>query len=63
MTKLKIIKIIHNEWALIKENVADNTLSANFKTKFIDSLVGADSFGNSKPDNTLNVAEQYGIPI
>ena len=34
---------------------------ANFKTKFIDSLVGADSFGNSVLDNTLNIAEQYGI--
>ena len=59
--KTKNNKIIHNEWALIKENVADNTLPANFKTKFIDSLVGADSFGNSVPDNTLNIAEQYGI--
>lgn len=59
--KTKNNKIIHNEWALIKENVADATLPANFKTKLIDSLVGADSFGNTVPDNTLNASEQYGV--
>lgn len=59
--KTKNDKIIHNEWALIKENVADATLPANFKRKLIDSLVGADSYGNSVPDPTLSASEQYGI--
>lgn len=59
--KTKNNKIIHNEWVLLKENVADETLPENFKRKLIDSLVGADSFGNTVPDNTLSVSEQYGI--
>jgi len=59
--KTKNDKIIHNEWTLLKENVADSTLPENFKTKLVDSLVGADSYGNSVPDSTLNASEQYGI--
>ena len=59
--KTKNDKIIHNEWVLLKENVADATLPQNFKRKLLDSLVGADSQGNTVPDNSLNASDKYGI--
>ena len=59
--KIKNNKIIHNEWELIKENVSDTILPINFKTKFIDSLSGADIANNNVPDTSLSISEQYGI--
>ena len=52
---------VHVEYELIPENKARGFLSDNLYRKFVDSLSGADSVGNSVPDPDLNPADRYGV--
>lgn len=60
---LRNTNIIHNEYELVRENTADAIVPAKIVNKMIDSLTGADLFGNSVPDYNLKVSERYGILI
>ena len=55
--------IIHNEYELVQENSDTAILPNRIVNKFIDSITGADIFGNIVPDPTLKVSERYGITI
>lgn len=55
--------IIHNEYELIQENSPNAIIPTDIINKLIDSLTGADSFGNPVPDVQLGIAERYGITI
>lgn len=55
--------IIHNEYALVQENSPTAALPTAIVKKMIDSLTGADQFGNPVPDPALGIAERYGITI
>lgn len=52
---------VHLEYALVAENRGDGFLTPNLYRKFLDSMSGADTFGNQVPDPLLSVSEQYGI--
>ena len=54
-------QLIHSEWSLFKENYTQDDLPENIRTKWFDSLVGADSSGNSVPDTNLRFTERYGV--
>ena len=53
--------LIHNEYQLISEGVADSLPSAKIETKWIDSLVGYDNDLNRIPDPELSEKQKYGI--
>ena len=61
--KLANENIIHNEYELIQENSPNAIIPSDIVSKLIDSLTGADAFGNPVPDVQLGVAERYGITI
>ena len=54
-------QIIHSEWTLFKENYTQDDLPDSIRRKWFDSLVGADSAGNSVPDTNLRFTERYGV--
>ena len=53
--------VIHREYKLISEGVADSLPSAMLETKWIDSLVGFNSIGQAVPDTALSERRKYGI--
>lgn len=52
----------HNEYELTAESTT-SALPEKIVSKLIDSLSGADAFGNSVPDHKLSPAEKFGIGI
>lgn len=52
---------VHVEYELIPENKASGFLSDNLYRKFVDSLSGSDSIGNTVPDPDLNPSDRYGV--
>jgi hypothetical protein len=55
--------LIHNEYDLVQEGSDDEILPNKIVNKFIDSLTGADYFGNTVPDYKLTTPNRYGIAI
>ena len=53
-------QLLHTEWAIIRENYADEVIPENIVRKTIDSLVGADSVGNTVPDPNLRYTNSHG---
>ena len=53
--------LIHSEYQLLTEGVADSVPTASLETKWIDSLIGFDNAGNSVPDPALSEKQKYGI--
>jgi len=52
---------VHVEYQLIPENRAEGFLSEGLYKKFLDSMSGADTFGNAVPDPMLTPSEKYGV--
>ena len=57
----KPLNLIHNEYQLLTEGVADSLPSQKLENKWIDSLVGSDMQGNKVPDDKLPPKQKYGI--
>ena len=55
--------IIHNEYELVQENSNLSVIPNKILNKLVDSLTGADTFGNPVPDYSLTTAERYGVSI
>lgn len=55
--------LIHSEYALVQENNPHSQIPSTILNKFVDSLSGVDRVGNTVPDTTLPVSQQYGISI
>ena len=53
--------VVHQEYELIQDGIADSFLTANLYRKFQDSLCGIDTAGNSVPDPLLNPGMRYGV--
>lgn len=53
--------IIHREYQLLTENVADSLPSESLERKWIDSLVGFDEAGNTVPDISIPERQRYGL--
>jgi hypothetical protein len=54
--------IIHNEFALLNDTTSkSDEIPQNIYNKMVDSISGADVFGNPVPDPTLQVQNRYGI--
>jgi hypothetical protein len=53
--------IVHNEYQLLTEGVADSLPSLKLENKWIDSLVGSDIAGNRVPALNLPEKQKYGI--
>ena len=62
-TILKNTNIIHSEYELVPEYSTKAIIPKKIIDKLIDSITGADLFGNSVPDYNLTMAERYGISI
>jgi hypothetical protein len=55
------INVIHNEYQLLTEGIADSLPALSLETKWIDSLIGYDAVGNSVPDTKLPAKQKYGV--
>ena len=53
-------QLLHTEWAIMRENYADEVIPDDIIAKTIDSLVGADTVGNPVPDMNLRLTNRYG---
>ena len=53
-------QLLHTEWAIIREDYANEVIPSNIRRKIVDSLVGADSVGNTVPDTNLRYANSHG---
>ncbi len=53
--------LVHNEYQLLTEGVADSLPAETLERKWIDSLVGYDTLGNKVPDPNLSAKQRYGI--
>ena len=53
--------VVHNEYQLLTEGVADSLPTESLETKWIDSLIGVDQAGNRIPDTNLPAKQKYGI--
>lgn len=58
---LRPLNLIHNEYQLLTEGVADSLPSQKLENKWIDSLVGQDIKGNTVPDPKIPAKQKYGI--
>lgn len=58
---LRPLNLIHNEYQLLTEGVADSLPSKKLENKWIDSLVGSDAQGNTVPDPKIPAKQKYGI--
>jgi hypothetical protein len=56
-----VLKPIHNEYQLLTEGQADSLPSEYIERKWIDSLVGFDTRGNTVPDIDLAPKQRYGL--
>jgi hypothetical protein len=52
---------VHVEYDLIVSGNSESFLGANLYRKMLDSFVGADTVGNTVPDNKLGIADLYGV--
>lgn len=52
---------VHVEYQLIPQDRAEGFLSDGLYKKFLDSMSGADTFGNAVPDPMLTPSEKYGV--
>jgi hypothetical protein len=57
----KPLNLVHNEYQLLTEGVADSLPSAKLENKWLDSLVGYDTAGNRVPDPALPAKQKYGL--
>ena len=57
----KSLNLVHNEYQLLTEGVADSLPSGKLENKWIDSLVGYDKAGNRVPDPALPAKQKYGL--
>ena len=53
-------QLLHTEWAIIREEYANEVIPETIIEKTIDSLVGADKVGNPVPDTNLRLTNRYG---
>jgi len=53
--------LVHNEYQLLTEGVANSLPTAQLEAKWIDSLAGYDKSGNVLPDPKLPAKQKYGI--
>jgi hypothetical protein len=58
---LQSLNLIHNEYQLLTEGVADSLPTPSLENKWIDSLVGNDKSGNRVPDTKLPAKQKYGV--
>ena len=57
----KNINLVHREYQLLVENVADSLPTSTLEDKWIDSLVGSNKAGSPVPDARLPAKQRYGI--
>ena len=55
------LNLVHKEYQLVSEGVADSLPSESVENKWIDSLVGFDNTGNAVPDPNIPEKRRYGI--
>lgn len=55
------LNLIHNEYQLLTEGVADSLPTERLEDKWIDSLVGFNATGRRVPDPRLPAKQKYGI--
>ena len=53
--------VVHQEYQIVSDGIADSFLNTQLYRKFLDSLCGADTAGNSVPDPTLSMGMRYGV--
>jgi len=53
--------VVHQEYQIITDGVADSFLNTNLYRKFLDSLCGIDTVGNTVPDPRLSLGMRYGV--
>ena len=53
--------VVHQEYQIITDGVADSFLNSNLYRKFLDSLCGIDTVGNTVPDPRLSLGMRYGV--
>ena len=55
--------LIHNEYQLVQNGNVNSKIPPQIISKLTDSLVGVDKLGNTVPDSSLPVSEQYGTAL
>ena len=53
--------VVHQEYQIITDGIADSFLNDNLYRKFLDSLCGIDSTGSIVPDPRLSLGMRYGV--
>jgi hypothetical protein len=53
--------VIHQEYQIVTDGIADSFLNSNLYRKFLDSLCGIDTSGNTVPDPRLSPGMRYGV--
>jgi hypothetical protein len=53
--------VVHQEYQIITDGVANSFLNTNLYRKFLDSLCGIDTVGNTVPDPRLSLGMKYGV--
>ena len=53
--------VVHQEYQIITDGIADSFLNTQLYRKFLDSLTGQDTAGNAVPDPTLSPGMKYGV--
>lgn len=55
--------LVHQEYQLLTEGVADSLPAKTLESKWLDSLVGFDQKGQTVPDPNINERRRYGISV
>lgn len=55
--------LVHQEYQLLTEGVADSLPATNLESKWLDSLVGFDQLGQTVPDPDINERRKYGLSV
>jgi len=53
--------VVHQEYQIVTDGIADSFLNGNLYRKFLDSLCGIDTVGNIVPDPRLSPGMKYGV--
>jgi hypothetical protein len=53
--------VVHQEYQIVTDGIADSFLNGNLYRKFLDSLCGIDTVGNTVPDPGLSPGMRYGV--
>jgi hypothetical protein len=53
--------VVHQEYQIVTDGIAKSFLNTQLYRKFIDSLCGIDTAGNSVPDPTLSPGMRFGV--